>query len=113
MHYFVFSTDQVDSVQLLLDYGCDPNIPDMYGKTPLHVIPFMCSGSIQDQQHCVQLLLQGMSGSILRNEQFSSILFFFNCPYKNLYILYFRLVKICIMYFHVLWNGYIWLKCNK
>ena len=46
-------------VRILLENGCDPNIPDVYGKTPLHIIPFM-SVEEEKREQCMQLLLEGM-----------------------------------------------------
>ena len=34
--FFAARYDQTDSVRQLLQAGCDPNIKDNFGKTPLH-----------------------------------------------------------------------------
>lgn len=36
--FFFFFTGNLPGVKMLLEAGCDPNLSDKYGKTPLHVL---------------------------------------------------------------------------
>ena len=51
----------VDILEYLLEEGCNPNLVDMYGQSPLHV------AALTGNLHAVTLLYEGMSLVIYNN----------------------------------------------
>ena len=67
----------VDILEYLLEEGCNPNLVDMYGQSPLHV------AALTGNLHAVTLLYEGMSLVIYNNTSsqgvyisFHSVLFY-------------------------------------
>jgi hypothetical protein len=44
-------------LKLLLEFNADPNARDDYKNTPLHVVGFSRSGSIEDKEKCCEILM--------------------------------------------------------
>lgn len=73
------SLEKVKSVKLLLEYGADPNLQDVYGKSALHLLPEhqpIGWSSVKNKLKIAQILLQYKADINLLDYQGGSPLFY-------------------------------------